>query len=212
MEEREEGESRMGYHHVKELVEMDIQSWEDFRTVLMQSANQQDSSDDGESTHGWSFDESQSNPSSPSSTNSSSYYNSDFESGSRFAQEPKPRYSFECSGGDGSDWFQDSDDEVPLDSGSNDAITTQVEESLIRKTLSNAGFNTICSEKRKHYGTSSSNMSESDESTGALALNVTPTRQAVKGKSVLDRMKHSHRVKKQVCTGSSDDVNDSDGD
>ncbi|KAF9276044.1 hypothetical protein BGZ74_003770, partial [Mortierella antarctica] len=205
MEERKEGESRtqeLGYRREKELVETEIQRWEDFR----------DSSDDGESTHDRSFDESRSHPSSPSVTYSSSSYNSDFEPGSRSPQEPESRSSSECSGGDGSDWFSDSDDEAPSDNGSNDAIATQVEESVIGKTLSDAGFNTIRSEKRKRYGTSSSDMSESDGSTGGLRLNVAPTRQEAKGKSVLGRTQHTHRAKKRMRAGPSDDINDSDGD
>lgn len=169
----------------------------------MQLANQQDDSGEEASNHDQNFDDSR--------PDSSSFRDSDIESGSRSPPEPDSRSFSECSGDDDSDWLSNSGDESPSDNGSNGAVATQVEESMIGKTLSGAGFNTFRSEKRKYHGTSGSDMSESDDSTGGLGLNVAPTRQAAKGKSVLDRTKHSHRAKKRVRDGSSDDVNDSDG-
>ena len=83
---------------------------------------------------------------------------------------------------------------------------------MISKIFSDAGINIVCSEKRKHYSTSGSDISEPYKPTGGLGLNAATTRQALKRKSDHDKLMQYHRVKKWACDRSPDDVDSSDGD
>jgi hypothetical protein len=192
--------------HQDDTAETRAQGWEDFRkSAAKYRANQQDQSD-------WNSDDNHAPSSSSSSAGSSFSYTSVFESLSRIPGEFESSLSSESSEDDEVDRNPDSDDMVPSDDESSGAATAQSGESIIDKIVHGAEFDTFRSEKRRYYGTSGSDVSESDESTGGLEPNVVSTRQAAKGKSVLDRTKHSYRAKKRVRGGSSDDPNDSDGD
>jgi len=208
MEEREADDSRIeveGSNHGRETHIVERTSrWEDIRNIHDQFVDRQGHSDDDASNHGRNFESNIPNYCSASATDLSSSYESDMESGSRSP--------LECSGDDESDRTPDSDDEAPSDDGSSDTAETQVEKSVVGKILSDAGIDIVRSEKRKHYSTSGSDISEPDESTGGLGLNVATTRQAVKGKSDLDKLMPYHRAKKRARDRSPDDVDGSDGD
>ncbi|KAF9120122.1 hypothetical protein BG015_006143, partial [Linnemannia schmuckeri] len=96
--------------------------------------------------------------------------------------------------------------EAPLDDGSSDIVESQQEESVIGKTLSGTRFSTIRSEKRKHYGTSDSDSDGSDGPTGSMRSSIAPAGQ------VMRRRPFVNRSRKRIREGSSDDINDRDGD
>ncbi|KAG0344844.1 hypothetical protein BG005_001641, partial [Podila minutissima] len=216
MEEREDRSrtevEESDHRHEVEPDETIIHSWEDIRKVHELFIDRQHHSDDEASKHNWGFESNPANARSASVTDWSSSYESDTESVSRSPQELESSSSSECDDDYESDRTPDSDDEALSDDGLNVTAETQVEGPVIGKLLSDAGINIIRSEKRKHYSTSGSDISEPDESTGGLRLNVATTKQAAKGKSGLDKTMQSHRAKKRALDRSPDNVNDSDGD
>ncbi|KAG0318907.1 hypothetical protein BG000_004023, partial [Podila horticola] len=114
----------------------------------------QDDRDGEASNHDCGYDSNTPNARSASATDWSSSYESDTESPSRSPQELESSSPSECGDDYESDRTPDSGDEALSDNGSNDAVATQVEELVIGRILSDAGFNAIRAEKRKHHGTS----------------------------------------------------------
>ncbi|KAI8596981.1 hypothetical protein EDD21DRAFT_386661 [Dissophora ornata] len=161
-------------------------------------------SDDRASNQMWNSD--MSDATSVSASDLSSSYESDVESVSRVPQKYEPSSASECSEDDESDRSPDSDNEAPSDDGSSDIVETEQEEPAISKTLSGTGFSTIRSEKRKHYGTSDSGSDESDGPTGGMRSSMVPAGQVMRRRPFLNRSR------KRIREGSSDDINDRDGD
>ncbi|KAF9271027.1 hypothetical protein BGZ68_004362, partial [Mortierella alpina] len=89
--------------------------------------------------------------------------------------------------------------------GSSDEIESQVEEFAIGKSLSDTGFSTIRSKKRKHYGTSDSGSDELDGPTGNVRSSMVSSGQVMKQRPSLNSSR------KRIREGSSDDDNEGDG-